>query len=53
MVFWDYALLGICLFSNERLRNGKELTTNTHRGFLTTEDEGVLIEERSLGMEEG
>jgi hypothetical protein len=30
----------------------KELTTNNNRGFLTTEDEGFLIEGRKLGREE-
>jgi hypothetical protein len=30
----------------------KELKTNTNRGFLTTEDEGFLIEGKRLGREE-
>ena len=31
---------------------GKELTTNTNRGFLTTKDEGFLIEGRRLEKED-
>jgi len=30
----------------------KELTRNTHPGFLTTEDEAFLIEGRRLGNED-